>query len=1161
MRYIRYLLLFMSIFLTACNDGTNKNVTEPELPVINIEKPVVHDSIDKVFTNNQLNEYKIDLSKHIYETNGLPLDVYEYSTVGDDCKVSINKLNLLVSSKGNAVCTIYYKVRNLPDDMINSKFSDGVSSVVFSSTQAPYLPTINKSSSFNKIININIKDELGAFFPNRGKLSEKFWSTQSSSEIELNSSNNSFIIHASDKSEVIQLRYSIDTSENDVKFGMITVTISESNNLSPNAKSEYFEVDSSDSNITFDVTDLISDPDDDVESLQLLKVDSFDNVAKIIDIENLSNKKFDINIDKPGLYDINYIVTDHHGGYASSLVRINVKMKKYWDDIKISSGVVYTAPWEQVGADLYGLPYQNLIDYSLDGKLFHIPLFNYESAEAVCRLRGMVIPTIQQLLELYADRGDVQTSDNWPNDEIFWSSSDDTVLNTKMGLNLKDGKLALELDKSKPNSLTCVLPGTLSVNIIRNDQYTTNDPLSDSYDELEATVYDLTGSGLADSIVYIYSNNQKVMFEKQIGTTNSEGKAFFKVRSPSSGLQPVIVSYYSQNLKSDLNFILDEIANFDVQPDKYELEVDGESLKPTAQLNYKSGEVVDVSEKTTYREVPTAEFVKINGNEIIGIKEGTAIVEGTFMDDPSFTDMILVTVTDPIVKIDASPDSKTINIDDSLQMSLKATYKSGLEKDVPPSDVQWSSEESKVANVDTNGIVKGLSEGSTSIKASYMDLHDASSINVINSNPIVGVKISPKYSSISINDTTQMELSLVYQNGNSEPIAANDVKWESSALNIASVANNGVVTGKSEGNVIITGEYNGMSDNAVIDVGDPIISVKVSPDGNTIDINQHLQLSLTATYLSGISKPINSADVSWVSFSPDKVGIDTRGLATGISEGTSNIQGTYSGKSDIVTINVKSALKTLEITGPDKIIIDYTSALPDTIKLESIYNGSQNVSTESQWSSDNLEIATVDNSGTVTGIQNGSAIITAKYNGLTATHTVQVLRSDYGDYAPNYKKYTECEAIEFTGGPAKIHRVWEDYDPDVGIPVEPKTTRDIVCKPKLFSGLAKAKIFNLKFGQGLYDVTAGMGPGLQGAVPYNMVIDDDSKDILEMIEADAGCSGFSSSGEPIGCTATPEAAGNFDGTTWRLIAGYKCVKRGEAHLTSLTGKKMVLKCI
>ncbi|OEC81387.1 hypothetical protein A9D46_18305 [Photobacterium damselae subsp. damselae] len=1146
----------MSVFLIACNDGTNKNVTEPELPVINIEKPVIHDSIDKVFTNNQFNEYKVDLSEHIHETNGLPLDVYEYSTVGDDCKVSISKLNLFVSSKKNTVCTIYYKVRNLPDDIINSKFSAGVSSVVFSSTKDPYLPTINKSSSFNKVININIEDELGAFFPPNGKLNETFWSTQSSSEIELDSSSNSFIIHVSDKSEVIQLRYRIDISENDVRFGVITATISDSNNLSPNAKSKYVEVESSDSNITFDVTELISDTDDNVESLQLLKVDSFDNVAKIIDVENLSNKKFDIDINEPGLYDINYIVTDHHGGYASSIVRVNVKMKSFWDDIKISSGVVYTAPWEQVGADLYGLPYQNIIDYSLAGKLFHIPLFNYESGEAVCRLRGMVLPTIEQLLELYSDRGNVQASDKWPNDEIFWSSTDGVVLNKKMGLNLKDGKVDLELDKSTPRSLTCVLPGTLSVNIIRDDQYTTNDPLSDSYDELEATVYDLTGSGLADSIVYIYSNNQKIMFEKQIGTTNSEGKVFFKVRSPTAGLQKVIVSYYSQSLESDLNFILDEIASFDINPDAYELEVGGDSLKPTAQLSYKSGKVVDVSKKTIYKEGPTSGHVQINGDEIIGIKEGNAIVTGNYVDDPSFRDIIMITVTDPIVKIDASPDSKTININDSLQMSLKATYKSGLVKDVLPSDVKWSSDEPKVANVNTSGIVKGLSEGSTSIKASYMDLYDASSISVINPNPIVGVKISPKSSSISINDTVQMELSLVYQNGTSEPIAANNVKWESSERNIASVASNGVVTGKSKGNTDITGEYNGMSDVAAIVVDDPIISVKVSPDGNTIDVNQHLQLSLTATYLSGISKPINSADVSWVSFSPDKVGIDNRGLATGISEGSSEIQGTYSGKSDIVTVNVKSVPKTLEITGPNEIVIDYTSELPDTIKLESIYNGSQNVSTESQWSSDNLEFATVDNSGTVTGVKNGVAIITAKYNGLTATHEVKVLRSDYSQGEPSLKKYVECLSPDFTGGPAHIKRSWTAYDPDVGIPVESKTTKDIRCKPKFGSGLPDAKIFNLKFGEGIYDTVSGTGPGGKGEVPYNMIIDSDSTEILEEILADNGCSHGDS---PNNCSTT-ESQWHYDGTTWYNLAGYKCVKPGEAHLTSTTGKKMILRC-
>ncbi|MGX9459338.1 Ig-like domain-containing protein [Photobacterium damselae subsp. damselae] len=1062
LKIFKYILVFIIIsILNACNGGGDSE-DQPSPAPISVEKPVVFDSIESVYVNkvihknisNEIYTYNLDLNKKIHDINQLPLKIDDYSVIGDGCKVSFNELNVKISSNNENICSVYYRVRNVPHDINDSKYNYGIATAVFSSYVDPYLPTISKSMEVGNTITISLKDELGSFYPDSGQLSDSIWYTEGESKINIDIAKNEIKIDAGEKSEVIQIRYGIKTLDGGIKFGIITVTVSDDSNLSPNSKNKYIEMNASSIPVDIDVSELISDDDDSVSSLQILKVDSFDNIATIINTEDVYNKVFQVNIDKAGLFDINYIITDHHGGYSSSIIRIKVNTKKYWEDIILSSGVLYTAPLEKVGADQYGLPYQSLTDYYLDGNLFNIPMFDYKSADAVCRLRGMVIPTLQQLQDLWDEKGNVQVSDKWPNDRYYWTSTDGDSFDSKYVFALNTSQVLNNQPTSNPYFLTCVLPGVLSVDVIKDNSPVTTDPLSENYDELEAVVKDVSGVGIKDSVVYLYSQDKDLMLENQIGFTDSDGSVTFKIRGKDKGEHKVYVSYYSQKLEQLLNFVLDTIVKFEVKPLSDDIDI-GENLDLSSKITRASSLEETVTTKTDWKIIDGADFVSLSNNTVKGIMKGSASIEGTYFDSvegKSFSGISIITVNDPfeIVETSLEPKSKNINLGDEYDLEFNARLNNGNLVRLYD-DAEWKVDNSAIATVDATGHVIGKGIGFATFTVYPKNQPDDPSL----------VKI------------------------------------------------------------------------ATVQVSDFIEKVELTPKGQTINVGDILPMTLTAYYKGGDVVALPVGDVQWESSSSIAL-IDSNGVVTGIEEGQTTINACVSTQPtlcDNSTIDVKSGLESLDITGPDTINMDYSTTTKQSIKLESVLNGTKNVSNDSLWVSSDPNIASVDNYGTVTALLNGEVEITATYKSLTAKHKVTVLPDSFR--YKSVRHITGC-FVAYPNNPI-VQLDSTEVDVNIGVPSFSHTSKDYVCKGK---GLIPPKqtYENMVLGDGLIDDTS---------TAATFAIDSDSVNIIEKVVI----SGHNSD------------AYDKDLKTGKRIRGFKCISSGVAHLTHYnSGKKLSIKC-
>lgn len=195
--------------------------------------------------------------------------------------------------------------------------------------------------------------------------------------------------------------------------------------------------------------------------------------------------------------------------------------------------------------------------------------------------------------------------------------------------------------------------------------------------------------------------------------------------------------------------------------------------------------------------------------------------------------------------------------------------------------VKYSSNNSNIVNINNDGVIKGISNGRTSVKVLVNNQYSSEFfINVIdgnNINEIVHLPDTLKFNEETLTIEVGEELNLPYE---ILPINSNIkyLTWNSSNMEVANV-NNGVIKGIKEGNTTITlTSLNGVSDYVnvtVIPKQIPVESVNISCNNINLKIGETTQVSHQI-------HPINATnqEVKYTSSNPDVATVDANGLVT-----------------------------------------------------------------------------------------------------------------------------------------------------------------------------------------------------------------------------------------------------------------------------------------
>jgi uncharacterized protein YjdB len=309
--------------------------------------------------------------------------------------------------------------------------------------------------------------------------------------------------------------------------------------------------------------------------------------------------------------------------------------------------------------------------------------------------------------------------------------------------------------------------------------------------------------------------------------------------------------------------------------------------------------------------------------------------------------------------------------------------------------VTWSSSDDAVAQVSQSGEVNAVAAGSATITVTTEEGEKTAICNVtvkevvIGDIAVTGVTINKTSTSILISGTETLAATVLPSNATNQ-----NVTWSSSADSIATVSQDGLITGKAEGIATITvkTEDGGFTANCAVSITSGITTVPVTDvtlDKNTLALKVGASETLTATVLPADA---TNKNVSWSS-DKNAVATVTNGLVTAVSAGSATITVTTEdgNKTATCTVTVTSGSTTIPVTGvslnKSTLSLDIGASETLTVTVLPADATNKNVS----WSSNLSSIATVTN-GLVTAVSAGSATITVttQDGNKTATCTVTV---------------------------------------------------------------------------------------------------------------------------------------------------------------------------
>lgn len=306
-----------------------------------------------------------------------------------------------------------------------------------------------------------------------------------------------------------------------------------------------------------------------------------------------------------------------------------------------------------------------------------------------------------------------------------------------------------------------------------------------------------------------------------------------------------------------------------------------------------------------------------------------------------------------------------------------------------PVAVTWVSLRPDVASVDQNGNVVALAAGQGTIQATALGGLTATAPVVVQPAEFTVREVSPLMMSPNEVDT----LHVVVPSQNNRSVNPLVLQWSSNDQSVVRVSLAGVVTAAGPGKTTLT--VSGLLQSKSIEV-----AVHRVAEGMAVRprFSAEVQLPLTATLkfdaqaLAGDQTPIPEAPLRWTVADPGIAAFDPRtGVLTGKTVGKTQLTVRGPGSGLSVTWNISVIAGSVKFAQPRVGV-----GLNQRHTLRPNYADDQGAvigpASGLTWTSDNPQVATVGEDGTVTGVGYGHARITAAApGGKNATADVYVV--------------------------------------------------------------------------------------------------------------------------------------------------------------------------
>lgn len=363
------------------------------------------------------------------------------------------------------------------------------------------------------------------------------------------------------------------------------------------------------------------------------------------------------------------------------------------------------------------------------------------------------------------------------------------------------------------------------------------------------------------------------------------------------------------------------------------------------------------------------------------------------------------------------------NEDDSLNITPSSipNFKTGSQQEIQLSggiiernsriQVKWKSSNEEVVEIQENELdpkkatIVANSEGRSIIEAEVKVINQngeniktktvTCSVLVRNKNIMIdSINLSAEDLTIDLS-SRNITRQIVAKTKENKVIDNTDIKWESLQPEIASVDENGIVKGIANGTAIISAKIdNGIYATTTVNVITTPTGIKLDETNVIIDLSDPESLKLEAILIPSTANRQNT--ITWRSSDDSKVSVDSSGNITAIANTETNnmvkitatTENGYSADCNVVVI---TSITDISVTPTSqKMEVNQTVQLTVTVV--------PSTTTEKVvWTSNNTDVATVNDTGIVTAKGSGNATITVKNSDGTKYDicTISVVSGNY----------------------------------------------------------------------------------------------------------------------------------------------------------------------
>lgn len=387
--------------------------------------------------------------------------------------------------------------------------------------------------------------------------------------------------------------------------------------------------------------------------------------------------------------------------------------------------------------------------------------------------------------------------------------------------------------------------------------------------------------------------------------------------------------------------------------------------RKTAKLNATVLPKTADNRKVTWKSSNT-KVATVNSNGLVtGVGAGTAVIS-CIAEDNKLTAKCTVTVKKPVdvIMIDTNVSSKKLEKGSAYQLKTEFTPENATFK-----DVEWRSDNKKVATVSSKGLVKALKPGTAYITCTSVDnpmVMTTVKITVVVK--VTGVKLD--YTQYDMYDTTEKTLKAkIYPSGATNK----NLTWTSSKKSVATVDKNGTVKALKPGKTTITVKTKdgGYKASCVVTVKKIVKSTGIKFEKVNYNLSDGKTLTLKPKFT-----PSNASikTCEWSSGNSKVATVNSKGVVTAKNPGTVTItcKTTDTGKVATCTVTVKKVSVSSVSLNKTKISL----LAGGTTNLEAAVKPSNATEKGVKWISSNKKVATVNSNGKVTAKSRGTATIT-----------------------------------------------------------------------------------------------------------------------------------------------------------------------------------------